>query len=110
MIKDNRITFGYGTVACGSSHNTLIYTEIKPPQEIGKNITNEVEYGKEIEIKVDNEEFNMLLKDINNVENNKEILFKGYILDFNKYNLKSIEAVKKQINRARMYDLMAFAC
>jgi hypothetical protein len=112
MIKENRILFGYGTVAVGHRIGKLILTEIKPPQPIGYGIKSEVEYLDTVEITATNEEFDVLLKRLNNLENEviKEIEFKGYILDFNNYNKKSVHVVWEHTLNAQGISIMALAC
>jgi|GEM_PF-3593169 len=112
MIKDNRIIFGYGTIECGNGVMTLVYTEIKPPQKIGFNTYNseDVEYGNQICLQVTMKELNDLLYELKDIENTKEIFFKGYIFDFNNYNENSVSIVKTQIQRVMNISLLPYAC
>lgn len=115
MIKGNRIVFGYGTISVAGRQNNLSFIEIKPPQEIGSLITpydKSIIYLNEIVITATIEEFEMLNTTLlkNDFTINKEIEFKGYILDFSNYNKKSVDVVLNKIRDAMGIYQLTLAC
>lgn len=112
MIKGNRIYFGYGTVAVNHKIGKLILSEIKPPQKIGKDISQnkEIKRLKQIIIEATNKELDKLLEKIDNIKSNKVIKFKGYILDFNKYDEESVFVLWKKTLAAQGIWYMSLAC
>jgi hypothetical protein len=113
MIRDNRIIFGYGTVAVGSTNSTIVLTEIKPPQEIGEYLKGKTfERLNSISIYSTFKEFGELRRQLKEIhtKDNKTIDFKGYILDFNMYNEKSVSVIIKHIDNATRLDIMCLAC
>lgn len=110
MIKDNRIEFGYGDVAVGSCcMGYITFTNIKPPQEVGKDLLDEdnIEYGHSIRIFEDTAyELLHLVKTVS--DNNRIIEYKGYILDFSNFNQKSLDVVLH--NAKNMVNTMILAC
>ena len=114
MIKGNRIYFGYGTVAVGSllGQEYIQLSEIKPPQEIGQGIDNKIKHNKVTNISANKQEFNQLLDKLDRIVQDKKgiVEFKGYILDFNKYNKGSIDVLREHIMDAQGICFMALAC
>ena len=112
MIKGNRIYFGYGTVTITHNIGKLILNEISPPQEIGKDTSKNknIKRLKKVIIEATNKEFDKLLEKINNIKNDKVIYFKDYILDFSKYNEKSVFVLWEQALAAQGIWYMSLAC
>lgn len=101
MIKGKRLCFGYGDIGVGHNIFSLIFQNMRPPQELGTEITDDinVEYiGEEIRIRIidfkEVAEFKELLE---KVKETKTFKYKGYIFDFSNYHEKSIEVVKKHL-------------
>lgn len=113
MIKGNTVFFGYGTIAVDYSDMELIYTEIKPPQEVGKLITDKsVEYLKDVIIPITYKDYLTLLNDLNAISSKKDktINIGQYVLDFNKYNKESIRVVLECLRYAVYWYQMKLAC
>lgn len=115
MIKDNRIFLGFGDIGVGYDFNTLIINEIRPPQQVGGSYSpsDNIEHFKTIKIQISsNEEYDKLFEELDSIHNkeNKEIIFKDYILDFNNYNKLSVEVFIKMLNKIQFYNILAFAC
>lgn len=119
MIKDNRIVFGYGSVSVGGFFNSLVFQEIEPELEIGANVN---EYVNRDEAKFvglprtiafqayeECKDFDKLLSTVDG-ENVTEIEYDGLILDFENYNEKSVEVVKKHLDVVIGYFLRLMAC
>ena len=116
MIENNTIKFGYGTILIGSNQltRTVLLQHIAPPKEIGKDLTKEdiadIVVINEIEFKYErdmNEFYNELIK-IN--ENNTQLEFRGYKLDFSKYNEGSVKTLKQAVKRTISGCTIALAC
>ena len=113
MIKENRILFGYGTIAVNCMNLELILSEIKPPQEIGEGLTGkEYEVIQTLRLKASFEELYDLKKDLFRVNksDNKIIYFQNYILDFTEFNSKSVFVVLKAVDNAIGMELRCLAC
>jgi hypothetical protein len=112
MIKDNIIYFGFGTVAVGSDFYSLTLSQIKPPQEVGTDLTkvSDIEYFSKVIINLSYKECNGLNKLLDDItEYNCIVSIQGYILNFEKYNKKSIVIVKKHINNILYWYNMCMA-
>jgi len=113
MIEENRIYFGYGTIAVGSSCGMLRIEWIKPPQEIGQGVpyTDSIKRLRTINFEWAHDIFK-LRDDLNRLEElNNVILFRGYLLDFRRcYNVESVRAVQTAIDRAIEFMLLPYAC
>ena len=119
MIKDNRIVFGYGSVSVGGFFNSLVFQEIEPELEIGANVNEHVNRGEAkfvglprtiaFQTYKECKDFDKLLSTVDG-ENVTEIEYDGLILDFENYNEKSIEVVKKHLDVVIGYFLRLMAC
>lgn len=115
MIDGSRIRFGYGDVAVGSTlFCGLKMQQFIPPQEIGTNVHGEaVEWvGPIIVIGSQYEDLAVILDKLTLVEMGKirEFHSCGYIFDFNNYNQRSVDVVRKHAKRALEFAIMPFAC
>lgn len=98
MIRENRIIFGYGSVLTGRD-GALTFEYIQPSAIVGESVKiSEYEVLDRVRITVDRDFFVLRdrLKELTPSESNIE--FRGYILDFSNFNLKSIEIVLKAVN------------
>ena len=112
MINGNTIIFGNGTVAVGSYFYTLNISTIRPPQEIGCSITDDsgVEFLEKISIHMAYEDCVDLQKMLGNIsERNRSLNFKGYVFNFEKFNVKSIGVLNKHIGNILSLCLMCMA-
>ena len=103
MIKGNTIKFGYGTIIVDHFFNKLIFTSITDPELVGIDIDrlkNNITYSYQISI-----EFNsylelralyLLLETIRTTDLSS-FPFKGYIFEFSKNKLASIQVLYKHI-------------
>lgn len=119
MIKDNRIVFGYGSVSVGGFFNSLVFQEIEPELEIGANVNEHVNRGEAkfvglprtiaFQAYKECKDFDKLLSTVDS-ENVTEIEYDGLILDFENYNEKSVEIVRKHLDMVIGYFLRLMAC
>jgi len=87
-------------------------SEIESPQMIGEKIDNKIKHNKVINISATKQEFNQLLDQLDKIVQHKKrtIEFKGYMLDFTKYNKSSIDVLKEHIMNAQGIFFMSLAC
>lgn len=114
MIKGNTIYFGYGDVGVGSDYliGCMIFTNIKPPQEIGSKLgekikNNEPEIGKELVV-YEKECYDLLNVFKTVTEDNKIVKYKEYTFDFSNYNIGSINVCLRHANNT--VNTMLLAC
>lgn len=113
MIEGKMIKFGYGDVAVGGRLGVITFTDIKPPQEVGSTLKEkDVDIYEIVEIKAEYQEFENLYNELknNNWELNKLINFKDYVLDFTKYNKKSIYVIQKMLLNSLGISQLCLAC
>lgn len=114
MIRNNRLMFGYGTIGVRSGYNTIIFEEIDRALEIGStgNDDSSINYCNFTSIIIEPCEYDNLFKELNSIheKENKEILFKNYIFDFNNFNKISVDVVISALNRANLYNTLGLAC
>lgn len=122
MIKDNEIFFGYGDIVVGMSkiEGCLILSEHKTPiikKHIGKPLTDEERVQLVItnEIRIHEESFWDIYDELKKVNKNNRIISlvdsktgKKYILNFENYNQKSVDAVRKGALNIVNTRLLAF--
>lgn len=108
MIKGNRIIFGYGDIAVGSCRCGFVsFTNIKPPQEVGTYIEENVELG--LQVKLYELKPYGLISEIEKVNKDNAILeYNGYILDFSNFNEISLNVVKTHAKNT--VNTMLLAC
>lgn len=119
MINGKVIKFGYGDVLVGANSffGTLSITEIEPPTEIGTSHDVQEEGITEIRRISFNFDTDMhdLMKKLNNlrvlgssVPELRTIQFRDYVFDFTNLNEKSVDVVRKFVEKA-LYPL-SIAC
>ena len=122
MIKDNEIFFGYGDIIVGMSkiEGCLILSEHKTPiikKRIGKPLTDEERVQLIItnEIRIHEEYFWEIYDELKKVNKNNRIISlvdsktgKKFILNFENYNQKSVDAVRKGALNIVNTRLLAF--
>ena len=118
MISTNlHIKFGYGTVAVGSNYIELTFQNIRPPQKVGKNLcdvpADQIEfYGQIYSTQMKFNDCKELRKYLDIVEESKggSFNFHGFHFDFEKYNIESLNAIRRNIKYIESMYLMAMAC
>lgn len=118
MIKDNKLLFGYGTIAVSYTSFGLKFTEIKPPQEIGSDCNKGIKDGSIIETnRIDLfltvGEALTLAQILSQVDHSNSIIkFKDLIFDFTKFDRGSINVILKAIDKLcdSIFFLMPYAC
>ena len=118
MIVENVIKFGYGDIGVGSKILSLQLkvTPIKPPQEIGTNLSDceDVEIiGNPIYFELEKEEdYIRILTLLKSVKNKEITSFEvgSYIFDFSNYNVKSIEVCEYHVSRLYSHYFFLSAC
>ena len=111
MIKDNRIIAGYGTLIVEGYNNTnrLIIKHIRPPKEIGTDVSGEFEVLEVATILIDCENYFELKRLLNEVSAEKPIFTFGYwVFDFSQFNEKSVGVFKKGLDI--VFNTLPFAC
>lgn len=111
MIKGNRIIAGYGTLAVGGYSNTnkLIIRHIQPPKEVGSDIIDDFETLEVISVLINYETYLKLKRALKEVSAKKPIFtFDGWVFDFTKFNEKSVEVFREQLDNA--FDTLPLAC
>ena len=101
MIIGNKLKFGYGDIGVGHNFCSLTFQNMKPPQELRTEITDDinVEYiGEKIHIRIiDFQEAAEFKELLGKAKETKTFKYKGYMFDFSNYHEKSIEAVKRHL-------------
>jgi hypothetical protein len=117
MVINNRIKFGYGTVAVGSDIwcGYFKVQTIHPPREPGTLITEEykVEYlGKPVLIPIDTVAYEELYANFERVRSREisEFTYAGYVFDFNEYNEESVKVCVEHLKRAFYSYSICLAC
>lgn len=122
MIKDNEIFFGYGDIIIGTSdlEGCLILSEHKTPNfkpHIGELLTDKEKLQIIItnEIRIHEESTWDIYDELKKVNKNNRIISlvdsktgKKYILNFENYNQKSVDAVRKGALNIVNTRLLAF--
>lgn len=119
MVEETKSTFyfGYGTIRVGSYWHELIFQSIEPPQEVGTDLNkvepNSVRFvGQIYAMPLSWEDLNTIFSYLDYIEEDEggEFEFKGWIFDFHKYNPKSIEAIRSNLENIRKSYLSCMAC
>lgn len=114
MIKCKTLYFGYGDIGVGSNSlmQTILFVNIKPPQECGevipKEVIKDIDFGDKIIINLDDYDLYNLFCSVN--ENNRIIKYKDYIFDFTNYNNGSIQACKDGCKNALYLYQLSLGC
>ena len=119
MIDTSNSTFyfGYGDIAVRGNLYELQFQNIKPPQEVGTDLLQGYKDGS-IEFEDHIYALPMSWKDISTLTSYLDLIaedeggefeFKGWIFNFNNYNINSINAIKKAIELIRLYYLRSIA-
>ena len=113
MIIGNTIKFGYGDVVVRSCdiRGVIIFTNVKPPQEIGEKLTSKyldsLEVGLEVTLTEDKpHELYKLIRGVS--KENPIVEYKGWKFDFTNYNEESVRIVKE--HAFDMVWLQALSC
>jgi len=99
MIDGNVIKFGYGTVAVANNYSDVVFTAIKPPQEVGRQLqcTDELEYDYKTRIKISMaehyHELKEKLKAVLQINDSCVVTVAGYTFDFSNFNPISVEVI-----------------
>lgn len=114
MIEGNRLKFGYGDIAVGSSglNQTMRFQQFKPPTICGSSVSDDVEYiGEAITIDLSYKDYCEFNENLNLVSAKiiTEFTFKGYIFNFENYNKESINVCKKHLESAMQWYFMCMA-
>ena len=106
--ENKRIINGYGTVTVGAStHTNILKLEyIKPPQPVGESVDISeagVVVMDKLKMRCTYDERSELLAKLREVtEQNNKFMFKGWEINFENFNIKSIEVWKDSATRMMM--------
>lgn len=116
MIVENKIKFGYGSVAVGADRTMRILTleYIEPPAPVGSQLKND-DYKNRTKLgkvrfcfKEDMRELRTELKSVS--AENPFIEFRGYIFDFSNFNPDSVKTLDGMLVKVIMGDPLTWAC
>lgn len=107
--ENKKIINGFGTIGVSTDGGIkLILNYIKPPEEIGNSFPNNSEVLDTIEFLLTANEWNKLRMDLKNVSSeNSKVYLRDWELNFDNYNIKSIEVFIGKLHR--MIYIMALA-
>lgn len=100
MIKGNVIYFGFGTIAVGASVGKISFTHVSPAIGVGAEYERgKVENLQVLEFYPSYEDYKYLLESAFRVEGleNRQIIYKDYVFDFNNYEPKSLDVFVKAV-------------
>ena len=111
------LKFGYGTLCVRSDVFNLKFQNIRPPQEVGKNLADvpdgDVTFeGQIYSTQMTYNDCKELRKSLDIVEKEQGgcFTFHGFMFDFEVYNIESIKAIKRNIGFIESWYLMTIAC
>lgn len=107
--ENKKIINGFGTIGVSTDGGRkLILNYIKPPEEIGNSFPDNSEVLDTIEFLLTANEWNKLRMDLKNVSSeNSKVYLRDWELNFDNYNIKSIEVFIGKLHR--MIYIMALA-
>lgn len=114
MIENNILKFRYGDICVGSDYirKTITFQQFIPPRECGEFVELDVKFiGEKITLHISYEDYNLLSRLLSDVTTSKSIFeFKGYTFDFQKFTMKSIDSIRKNLLNCMKLYMYAIAC
>lgn len=114
------IYFGYGDVSVGSIRTTLSFTGIKPPLEVGTLIDEKTIRENNVKCITEPVKFKFTdLTELHHFQHNLRatdgttsvfFIYKDYIFDFSKYNIKSINIILHHLECIKRALISLMAC